>query len=89
MVTAALPAGAQSFTPMNPQGSNPSDSYVPLKDIFARLKERYGGYQLDADLFSTGGGGAEYRIEWMDRNGRRMHIVVDARTGRILRTSGG
>ncbi len=86
---AALPAHAQSFTPVGPGGSQQSANVVPLKDIFARLKERYGGYQLDADLYSVGNGRSEYRIEWMARDGRRLRITVDAQTGRIIRTSGG
>ncbi|MCI4646428.1 MAG: peptidase [Hyphomonadaceae bacterium] len=89
LFAAALSAQAQSFTPVEPSASGQSDNYVPLKDIFARLKAQYGGYQLDADLYSTGNGGAEYRIEWMARDGRRLRIVVDARSGRTIRTSGG
>ena len=90
-LTAGLgaPALAQSFTPVEPRSDTQTADLVPLKEIFARLQAEYGGYQVDADLFSTGGGGAEYRIEWMARDGRRLRIVVDARTGRTIRTSGG
>lgn len=87
--SAALPAQAQSFSPVVPGGSQQTTNVVPLKDIFARLKERYGGYQLDADLYSTGNGRSEYRIEWMAGDGRRLRVTVDAQSGRIIRTSGG
>lgn len=82
-------ANAQSFTPGDPRDTARAADIVPLREVFARLKDRYGGYQLDAELFSTSGGGAEYRIEWMSGEGRRMRIVVDARSGRITRSSGG
>ncbi|MEM9740394.1 MAG: hypothetical protein AAF829_11035 [Pseudomonadota bacterium] len=83
------PADAQSFTPGDTRNSGRSADIVPLRDVFARLKERFGGYQLDAELFSTSGNGSEYRIEWMSGEGRRMRIVVNAQTGRIIRSSGG
>ncbi|MEO0816942.1 MAG: hypothetical protein AAFX86_06490 [Pseudomonadota bacterium] len=82
-------ASAQSFTPGDPRESGRAADIVPLREVFSRLKDRYGGYQLDAELFSTSGGGVEYRIEWMTGEGRRMRISVDARTGRITRSSGG
>lgn len=82
-------ANAQSFTPGDPRDNSRAADVVPLREVFARLKDRYGGYQLDAELFSTSGGGSEYRIEWMSGEGRRLRIVVDARSGRIIRSSGG
>jgi len=81
-------AVAQSFTPGDTRNTGPQLDIVPLREIFATLKDRYGGYQLDAELFSTASG-SEYRIDWMSGDGRRMRIVVNAQTGRILRTSGG
>ena len=56
---------------------------IPLKKIFRELKKKYGGYQLDAELFSKPGGGSEYRIEWITGDGERRVFVVDAQTGKI------
>lgn|GEM_PF-254221 len=61
---------------------------VPLSQIFRQLKSEYGGYQLGAELFSRGSG-AEYVIDWMTDDGRKMRFRVDARTGRITSRKGG
>ncbi len=92
-VGAPLPASAapelgSSFSPDQARDAVKSGEVVPLRDVFAKLRDRYGGYQLDADLFSTGRG-SEYRISWMTGAGRRMQFRVDARSGRILSASGG
>lgn len=79
----------QSFTPGEARDAVRKGDIVPLKVIFASLKQRFGGYQIDAELFSTGEGRSEYRIDWMTADGRRVRIRVDAVTGRILNTSGG
>lgn len=86
---ALLAANAQSFTPSDRRDTARAADIVPLREVFTMLKDRHGGYQLDAELFSTTGGGVEYRVEWMSGGGRRMRIVVDARSGRIIRSSGG
>lgn len=83
------PVWGQSFSPGQAHDAVRSGDIVPLKEIFARLEREFGGYQLDVELFSTSGGGSEYRIVWMDDDGRRLRIVVNAQTGRIVRTSGG
>lgn len=88
----AQPVAAQgwgsSFTPGEARDARRNGDIVPLSRIFSDLERRYGGYQLDAQLFSRPNGGSEYRIDWMTRDGRRMRFTVDARTGRILRSSG-
>jgi len=84
-----IPVWAQSFSPGQAHDAVRNGDIVPLKDIFSMLEGRYGGYQLDVELFSRPGGGSEYRIVWMNDAGRRMNIVVDAQNGRIVRTSGG
>lgn len=83
------PVQAQSFSPGQAHDAVRSGDIVPLKDIFARLEREFGGYQIDVELFSTPGGGSEYRIVWMSDAGRRLQITVNAQTGRIVRTSGG
>lgn len=88
----ATPVSAQgwgnSFTPGEARDARRKGDIVPLSRIFQQLKSRYGGYQLDAELFSRPGGGSDYRIVWMTRDGRRMRFIVDAQTGRILSSSG-
>jgi len=97
MAAAALTIGAgqgtacaqtQSFTPGTPSNGQASTPPVPLKDVFAALESRFGGYQIDVELFSTRNG-QEYRIEWMSGEGERLSIVVDAETGRIVRVNRG
>lgn len=61
---------------------------VPLSQIFRQLRREYGGYQLGAELFTRPGGGAEYHIDWMTEDGRKMRFRVDARTGRITGRQG-
>ena len=92
-VSAGAPAVAQDWNPANSFSPNQArdevsrGKIVPLKSIFRQLKREYGGYQLGAALFSKPDGGAVYNIEWMSEEGRKMTIVVDAETGRIVRAS--
>lgn len=62
---------------------------VPLSQIFQNLKRQYGGYQLKADLVSRGNGRAEYHIDWLTGDGRKMRFVVNAQTGAVLDRRGG
>jgi len=62
---------------------------VPLSRIFQTLKREYGGYQLGADLYSSGSGGAVYEIDWLTEDGRKVHVTVDAQTGAVLDRRGG
>lgn len=75
--------GFQSqWSPSEARDARERGQTIPLKDIFKSLKERYGGYQLDANLYSTRGK-LEYHISWMTGDGRKIDLVVDARTGQI------
>ena len=85
----ATDAFAQSFSPGQAHDAVRNGDIVPLKDIFTRLEREFGGYQLDAELFSTADGGSEYRIVWMSDEGRRLQIVVNAQTGRVESVRGG
>jgi len=82
-----VPAMAQGFGQSLDAGqannARQKGDIIPLKQIFRELKKRYGGYQLDAELFSKPNGGSEYRIEWMTGDGERKVFIVDAQTGRI------
>jgi len=91
LATALVPATSQaqlgnSFTADQARDARDKGNVVPLRDIFRRLKSRYGGYQLDANLYNRGGGQV-YVIDWQTDKGERLRITVDAQTGRILSTS--
>jgi len=91
LATAAMPATAQgwgnSWDAGDARSAVEQGDIVPLKKIFRTLKKRYGGYQLDAELFSKSGGGSEYRIEWMTGDGERKVIIVNAQSGKIVSES--
>lgn len=80
------PAQAQwsdSFTAGEARNARDQGRTVPLRDIFRQLRQRYGGYQIDANLYNRGGRQV-YVIDWMSGKGERLRVTVDARTGRIL-----
>jgi hypothetical protein len=52
---------------------------VQLTDILRNLRGQYGGQHLDAQR-----SGENYVIPWLSRDGRRMTVVVDAATGRVI-----
>ncbi|MEP1143864.1 MAG: hypothetical protein ABJH52_09095 [Henriciella sp.] len=86
-----LPAQSQgrlgnSFSADEARDARDKGNVVPLRDIFRRLKGRYGGYQVDANLYNRDRGQV-YVIDWMTDKGQRMRITVDAKTGRTLSTS--
>lgn len=79
-------AAAQRF-PRNDwapqQGGDPREAMVPFSQIQRDLRDRFGGELVDASLF-----GDVYEVTWVTRDGRRILIVVDARTGRVISTRG-
>ncbi|MGH1420265.1 MAG: PepSY domain-containing protein [Hyphomonas sp.] len=79
---------SNSFSPGQARDAVKDGKNVPLSRIFKQLKREYGGYQLGADLFSTGNGNNEYVIDWMTGDGRKMRFRVDAKTGKILEKRG-
>ena len=86
-----VPALAQgqygnSFSADEARNARDKGDVVPLRDIFQRLKQRYGGYQVDANLYNRDRGQV-YVIDWMTDKGERIRVTVDAKTGRILSTS--
>lgn len=89
----ALPALAQgqwgsSWSPTEARSARERGVIKPLKDIFRDLKRRFGGYQLNAELFSRETGGMEYHVAWMTEDGRKIDLVIDAATGQIVETRG-
>jgi uncharacterized membrane protein YkoI len=90
-VATVTPAHSQgqwgnSFSADEARDARDKGDVVPLREIFRRLKERYGGYQVDANLFNRDRGQV-YVIDWMTDKGERKRITVDAKTGRTLSTS--
>lgn len=87
----ALPAHAQgqwgnSFTADEARDARDKGDVMPLREIFRRLKSRFGGYQVDANLYNRDRGQV-YVVDWMTDKGERIRVTVDAKTGRILSTS--
>jgi uncharacterized membrane protein YkoI len=74
---------ADSFSAGEARTARDKGQVVPLRDIFRQLRQRHGGYQIDANLYDRGGRQV-YIIDWMTGKGRRLQVTVDARTGRIL-----
>jgi hypothetical protein len=56
---------------------------VPFSQIERQLKSRFGGELLDASMQ-----GSVYVVSWLDGEGRRLVIEVDAATGRVLSVRG-
>ena len=80
---------SQSFSPDQARDAVNNGDIIPLRDIFRMLKQRFGGSQLGAELFSKPGGGSEYHVDWLTRDGRKMQFVIDAQSGNITSSRGG
>ncbi|MAV49679.1 MAG: hypothetical protein CME93_01825 [Hyphomonadaceae bacterium] len=74
---------SRTFTPRQAHDARERGTTVPLRQIFSRLKRRYGGYQIDANLHERNGQQV-YVIKWMTDEGKRIRLLVDARSGRRL-----
>jgi len=88
----AQPVVAQNWGQSFSQGARDarqSGNIVPLRDILRQLERQHGGEYLDANLYSSPGGGSEYHIDWKTRDGRKVTFVVNAQSGRVIRTQGG
>lgn len=79
----ATPAIAQNWDAQQANDARQKGDIVPLKKIFRELKKRYGGRQLDANLYSKPNGGSEYKIDWETADGEHKVFIVDAQTGKI------
>ena len=75
-----------SWTADEARDARDQGATVPLRDIFRRLKNQYGGYQIDANLYNRGNGQV-YVVDWMTEKGERLRITVDAQSGRIISTN--
>jgi uncharacterized membrane protein YkoI len=56
---------------------------VPFSQIQRELKQEYGGQLLDVSK-----DGGRYIVSWIDGNGRRLVIEVDAQSGRTISVRG-
>jgi hypothetical protein len=93
----AMPGGTpgalgQSLRPDDQSERAPDGEVVPLPEVFEMLRRRYGGYQVDAELFAerdeqTGRIRYHYRVLWMTGDGRRLRLDVNAGSGNVERQS--
>ena len=60
---------------------------LPLSSVIARINAQIPGRLLDTGIEDEGGR-AVYRVRWAARDGRRLDVIADARTGDILRQEG-
>ena len=72
-----------SFSAEQAKSARDKGDIVSLKTIFDNLRKRYGGYQLDAELFNENGQPV-YVIDWQTEKGERVQFRINARTGRVL-----
>lgn len=76
------------FSPGQARDARKEGRTVPLSQILNSLKREYGGYHLNAELYS-GNNGAVYEIDWLTEDGRKLKITVNAQTGAVIGRSGG
>jgi len=89
----SVPASAQgwgnSFSAGEARDASENGRIKPLREVIQSLKREFGGSYLNAELFSKEGGGAEYHIDWVTDDGRKLRLIVDAESGRVTRSTGG
>lgn len=92
-VSLAAPANAQgwgnSFSPGEARDASENGDIMHLREVIQILKNEFGGHHVGAELFSKSGGGAEYRIDWVTEDGRKLRLIVDAQNGRVISSTGG
>ena len=93
MAGLSAPASAQgwgnSFSAGEARNASENGSIKPLRDVIQSLKRQFGGSYLNAELFSREGGGADYHIDWITDDGRKLRLIVDAESGRVTSSTGG
>lgn len=64
---------------------------IPLNQILQSLKQEFGGYHTDVNLFSASAESpdAVYEIDWITEDGRKLILTINARTGAIMNTERG
>ncbi len=76
---------AQSDYFIDPGARTADNGLVPLSNVLRRLRAQYPGKHLDVNVIR--GPNPRYIVIWLTPDGRRLDIVVDARSGQII--SGG
>lgn len=61
---------------------------VPLDTVMSSLKSQYPGKPLDARGPMRRGAQMIYEIVWLTPDGRQIVVIVDARSGQVLRVRG-
>lgn len=61
-----------------------SGNILPMSKIRQTLKQRYDGDMRDAFLHERRNGALEYEVIWMTQDNRRLTLIVDAQTGRVV-----
>ncbi len=71
------------YTPSEARDARRQGDVVPALRVISTVRQRYPGAEvLDAEL--EGGASPRYVIKILTRDGRRVDVVADARTGQIL-----
>ena len=86
LAAAALVAPALAQVPRSqwaPEQKEDSGREVPFGQIQRGLKQQYGGQLLDVSK-----DGGRYIVSWIDGDGRRLVIEVDASSGRTISVRG-
>lgn len=61
---------------------------LPLNTILRQIRPDFPGRILDAELDGQGRGKWVYRIKMLKKNGRVIELMVDGRSGEVLRSKG-
>ena len=66
-----------------------SGKFVPLSQVLSTIRQKYPGKQLDTRQVDFGPKNLPcYDIRWLTPDGRRLDIMVNAQTGRIIQVVG-
>lgn len=85
LVTA--PPGVAALAREQDQGTSAAEGLVPLERVLAKLRRQYSGDKLDATLVRQGNV-VLYEVQWLTREGRKLVITVDAKSGDTVGTQG-
>ena len=61
---------------------------IPYGQIARQAEQRFGGRVVGQKLRQTGPGKWIYELKLLNKNGKVMSVVMDAKTGDVIKTSG-